>query len=404
MKWNKTRSLLVYTIMKQSLWIPGLVCMLFVACKDEEATPIQSGDAQYDILEQTPNLPAEHLNYANINLPGYLNTPPVNGQDNEPNNNAVTDAGATLGRVLFYDKNMSANNATACASCHLQAHGFSDPNTFSTGHKGGLTPRNSMGLINARYYTNASFFWDERAISLEAQTLMPIQDEIEMGMKLDELVEKLSMIDYYKPLFNAAFGDEEITADRVSKALSQFVRSMVSVNSKYDRGRSTLGNGPQAPDVVFANFSAEENRGKEIFFDPNLGGCAACHGTETFVAPGLRNNGLELNYSDQGAGGVSGLGRDNALFKSPSLKSIALTAPYMHDGRFKTLEEVVEHYNSGVQPHPNLSPPLRLPGPGPIQVRRLNLTASDKAALVAFLKTLTDDRLLTDERFADPFS
>lgn len=390
--------------MRQSLWIFGLACLLLAACKEDEELPQnEEASKNFDILKQTPDLPEQLLNYASINLPGYLNTPPINGQDNEPGNNVVTDAGATLGRVLFYDKNMSANNATACASCHLQEHGFSDPSTFSMGHKGGVTPRNSMGLINARYYANASFFWDERAVSLEAQTLMPIQDEIEMGMQLDELVEKLSLIDYYKPLFKTAFGDEEITSDRISRALSQFVRSMVSFSSKYDIGRSALGNGPQAPDVAFSNFSAEENRGKEIFLDPNLGACSACHGTETFVAPGLRNNGLQLNYSDQGAGGISGLGRDNALFKSPSLKSIALTAPYMHDGRFETLEEVVEHYNSGVQPHPNLSPPLRLPGPGAIQVRRLNLTESDKAALVAFLKTLTDESLLNDERFANPF-
>lgn len=373
----------------------------FISCK-ETPDPEPDQSKKYELLSQKPDLPDQVLSYSNISLPGYLNNPRIAGQDNTPSANPITDHGATLGRVLFYDKHLSANNQTACASCHLQQSGFSDPNTFSMGHKGGFTPRNSMGLINARYYPNGSFFWDQRAATLEDQVLMPIQDAIEMGMKLEDLTQKLAQTTYYPELFKKAFGDAGISSERIALALAQFVRSMVSYNSKFDTGRRNFGNGPLAPDTRFSNFSNEENRGMQIFLDPALGACAACQGTETFTAPDVRNNGLDLNFTDQGVGAVSGRAQDNGLFKTPSLKSIALTAPYMHDGRFKTLEEVVEHYNSGVKAHPNLSPPLRLPGPG-VQVRRLNLSEADKAALVAFLKTLTDDVLLSDVRFSDPF-
>ena len=194
--------------------------------------------------------------------------------------------------------------------------------------------------------------------------------------------------------FANTFGSTDVTSDRISRALAQFVRSIVSVQSKYDTGVSNN----------FANFTPQENQGRQIFFGP--GGCAACHGTDNFTpGPALNNNGLEFPYVDLGVGGITGNPADNGKFKVPSLRNIALTAPYMHDGRFTTLEEVVEFYNSGVVDNPNLSPPLRNPpGPGGGGVRRLNLTASQKAALVAFLKTLTDPNLATDEKYSDPFN
>ena len=346
------------------------------------------------------NLPEEPFNYANITLPFYLQAPPLLDADNTPPGNPITDAGAALGRVLFYDRKLSANETVACASCHKQELSFTDAATLSEGFEGGQTGRHSMSLVMARFYQNGNFFWDERAPNLEAQVLTPIQDPVEMGLTLDELEARLAGTDYYPPLFEAAFGSANITANRISRALAQFVRSMVSYQSKYDQGRLAAPPGPpnQTP---FPNFTPQENLGKAIFFDPARGNCAACHGTDAFNAPGPRNNGLDLVSEDPGKGGVTGNPQQIGEFKSPSLRNIGVTAPYMHDGRFATLEEVIEHYNSGVQPHPNLSGPLRQGPNGP--PRRLNLTPQEKAALLAFLQTLTDDTFLNDERWSNPF-
>lgn len=345
---------------------------------------------------QTLSLPQTPYNYANPVLPAHLLAQAIRGQDNEPADNRVTNTGATLGRVLFYDKRLSANQTVSCSSCHQAEHGFSDPAKFSTGFEGGLTGRNSMGLTNARYYLRGHFFWDERANTLEDQTLMPIQNNVEMGMTLPVLTQKIALEPYYAELFSAAFGDSTITSDRVSKALSQFVRSIVSGNSKYDQG---------VP-LNFSNLTQQENQGRQLFTGP--AGCVACHGSDNFV-PGVQifNNGLENPYTDKGLGGITGLASDEGFFKVPSLRNIELTAPYMHDGRFATLEQVVDFYNNGVVNHPNLSPQLRLPpgppGSPPPGPRRLNLNNGEKAALVAFLKTLTDRSVTTDVKFSDPF-
>ena len=359
--------------------------------------------ARQDILSTTANalrLPATPFNYAAPALPPNFLAPPILAQDNTPANNPVTDAGATLGRALFYDKRLSTNQTVSCSSCHQAAHGFSDGRRFSVGFNGGLTGRNSMGLSNARYYQRGHFFWDERAATLEDQVLMPIQNAVEMGMTLPALVTRLSAEPYYTNLFASAFGTPGIDTNRISRALAQFVRSIISTQSKYDRG---LAANPR-----FANFTAQENLGRQIFFG-QVGNatCAACHGTDNFVPANVNNNGLENPYVDKGIGALTGLPQDEGLFKVPSLRNIELTAPYMHDGRFATLEEVVEFYNSGVTNHPNLSAPLRAPpAPGvpPGTPRRLNLTTAQKAALAAFLKTLTDTNLTSDVKFSDPFN
>ncbi len=254
-----------------------------------------------------------------------------------------------------------------------------------------------MSLTNSRYYANRRFFWDERALSLEEQVLLPIQDPVEMGMNLDSLILKLKGLDYYQPLFSDAFSDGEINSKNLSFALSQFIRSMVSYTSKYDVGRLQVAD--QTND--FPNFTAEENRGKALFLNPAIG-CAACHGTEAFIAPGARNNGLDVdNTADLGVGGVTNNSNAEGLFKVGSLRNVALTAPYMHDGRLSTLREVIEHYNNGVKNNPNLSAPLRLPNGG---VRRLNLSSNEIDDLVAFLETLSDPEMLADEKFSDPFN
>jgi len=350
-------------------------------------------------------LPGTPFNYASPALPPSFSVNPILGQDNQPATNLTTDAGAALGRVLFYDKRLSTNQTVSCSSCHLQANGFSDPRPFSVGFNGGLTGRNSMGLSNARWYQRLKFFWGERAATLEEQTLMPIQDSLEMGMTLTALTNRLAAEPFYTNLFAQTFGTPEITAERVSRALAQFVRSIVSVQSKYDVGVT----------MSFANFTAQENLGRQIFLGQGTFGhvtCARCHGTDNFVpifppGTGIFNNGLENPYVDKGVGALTGQPQDEGLFKVPSLRNIELTAPYMHDGRFATLEQVVEFYDSGVVAHPNLSGPLKVPpgnGAASGTPVRLNLTPQQKAALVAFMKTLTDPSLATDPKLSDPFN
>jgi cytochrome c peroxidase len=334
----------------------------------------------------TPHLPAQQFGYA-VPLPlhfarGAPNSPGF--ADNTPPDNPVTDAGATLGRVLFYDRRLSANNAISCASCHLQSHAFADTARFSRGFKGGRTGRHSMSLANARFYQNRRFFWDERAISLEAQVLQPIADTVEMGLTHAEMIAKLSATSFYPPLFAAAFGNDVISTERVARALAQFVRSMVSANSRFD---AALANA-EAPG--FGLLTSQERQGMQIF--NGAGRCASCHVTTAQISPAAFNNGLDSVIVDRGAG--------NGRFKAPSLRNIELTAPYMHDGRFATLEEVVEHYDNSVKANPGLDPRLRnFNG----QAGRLGLSSPDKAALVAFLKALTDHAFTTDPRFSDPF-
>jgi cytochrome c peroxidase len=222
-----------------------------------------------------------------------------------------------------------------------------------------------------------------------------------MGMTLPLLRARVSAESFYTNLFARAFGSVEVTDHRISQALAQFVRSIVSTQSKFDAGAA-------AP-MRFSNFTTQENLGRQIFFGQvGQATCAACHGTDNFVpGPNINNNGLENPYVDKGLGGVTGLAQDEGKFKVPSLRNIALTGPYMHDGRFATLEEVVEFYNSGVVNHRNLSPPLRVPSPPgtpPGTPLRLNLTAAEKAGLVAFLKTLTDTNLATNPKYTDPFN
>lgn len=372
-----------------------------------DATPFLTFRAVFDPARQTLTsevtnalqLPSSPFNYAAPVLPVKFLQQPILGQDNTPATNLTTDAGATLGRVLFYDRRLSTNQTIACASCHQQAYGFSDPRAFSPGFNGGLTARNTMGLSNARWYQRQKFFWDERAATLEDQVLMPIQNPVEMAMTLTALTNRLAAEPFYRDLFTQTFGTPDVTSDRIARALAQFVRSMVSTQSKYDVGL-TMG---------FANFSAQENLGRQVFFG-QIGSatCSACHGTDNFVpGAGIFNNGLENPYVDKGVGALTGQPADEGFFKVPSLRNIALTAPYMHDGRFATLDQVVEFYDSSVVAHPNLSAPLRVPpgnGPASGTPLRLNLTPTQKAALVAFLKTLTDTNLVSDPKFADPFN
>jgi cytochrome c peroxidase len=341
---------------------------------------------------RTLRLPDTPDHYADVDLPAHFRTSAARRFDNTPFDNPVTDAGATLGRVLFYDTRLSANNTTACASCHQQSRAFVDRERFSKGFEGRLTDRNSMSLVNLRYYPRGRFFWDERARSLEEQVLIPVQSRIEMGQDLTRLNALLSADDHYPELFRRAFGDAEVTQGRIARALAQFARSLVSYQSKYDEGRAKA----RGVRDDFDNFTARENRGKTLF----LRNCAVCHmppGQDAhFVMIRPLNNGLDADYknTDGGVGDVTLNSAELGQFKSPSLRNVELTAPYMHDGRFATLDAVIDHYSREVKPHPNVDPRAR---------RRLDLTSADRAALVDFLKTLSDTKFVTDPKFSDPF-
>lgn len=323
----------------------------------------------------------------------------VQAVDNAPADNRVTDKGATLGRVLFHDRHLSINDNVSCASCHQRGNGFTDSARFSAGFNTvDRTAAHSMRLANARFYAPASAFWDRRAATFEAQATQPIQNAVEMGFDaahggIDSLRAKMRALRYYPELFRFVYGDTAITEDRIQRALAQYVRSIVSTDSRFDRGFAAVFTptlGDRGVSIPFAGYSAQENRGKALFLlPPNQGGagCAGCHTIPTFaLVANARSNGLDAG--------------ETRVFKSPSLKNVALAGPYMHDGRFATLEQVVEHYASGIQGGPALDNRLRTPAGAPL---RLALTADDKAALVAFMRTLTDTTLATAARFTSPF-
>lgn len=341
------------------------------------------------------------FNYANQNVPNYIT------KDNTPGTNPLDNKVATLGRVLFYDKNLSDNNTISCASCHQQAFAFGDPLTTSVGLDGGNTGRHSMRLINSRFSNEGKFFWDERAASLEDQVTQPIQDHVEMGFSgtngdpdFSDLVTKLSSITYYQTLFEYAFGDTTINEDRMQKALAQFVRSIQSFDSKFDVGLAQVPNAG----VNFPNFTTQENQGKQLFLNPpDMGGagCAGCHGPPEFdIDPNSLNNGII------GVAGSATIDLTNT--RAPSLRDMvnpdgSLNGPLMHDGSLTTLLQVIEHYNAipNDPVNTNIDPRLNPPGPPPAQM--LNLTNDEKLALEAFLKTLTGTDVYTNQIWSDPF-
>ena len=341
------------------------------------------------------------FNYETQNVPSYIT------KDNTPETNQINNEITTLGRVLFYDKNLSENNTIACASCHQQAFAFSDPLTSSVGLNGGNTGRHSMRLVNSRFSNEEKFFWDERAASLENQVTQPIQDHVEMGFSgtngdpnFNDLILKLSAIDYYQILFEFAFGISTIDEDKIQKALAQFVRSIQSFDSKFDEGLV------QAPNLnaPFPNYTPQENLGKQLFLSPppNGGaGCAGCHAPPEFdIDPNTLNNGVIGMI-----GSTTEVDLTNT--RSPSLRDIAnpngsLNGPMMHDGSITSLSELIEHYNN-IPNHPeNTNSDNRLQRPGN-QTQQLNLTANEKSALEAFLKTLTGTGIYTNEIWSDPF-
>jgi cytochrome c peroxidase len=335
-----------------------------------------------------PTLPERRYRYSDsdVHLPPQFRASPLGTvvfSDNTPANNRITNAGATLGRVLFYDVRLSRGDRISCASCHRQAFGFGDTVRFSRGHEDRPLARRTMALANARFNARGRFFWDERAASLEAQVLQPIFDSAEMGLEPEALERKLAATPFYPGLFTAAFGSPDVTRERLAAALAQFVRSLVSARSRLDAVYAT----GSAPDSTA--MTALEREGLRLF---TAVGCINCHRTIAFFADKATNNGLDVVATDTGAGG--------ARFKPASLRNVALRPPYMHDGRFRTLRQVVEFYDHGVQNSPELDPRLRTPQGPP---RRLDLSVRQVDALVAFMEALTDTAFVRDERLSDPF-
>jgi cytochrome c peroxidase len=310
--------------------------------------------------------------------------------------NALTVQGVLLGRMLFYEKTLSKNNMIACANCHKQEFAFDDTSRFSVGVLGLKGKRQAMAIFNTAWHTN-EFFWDGRAHFLRDQSLKPIQDTLEMFETLPSIIAKLSTNQAYKNQFVRTFGSEEINSVKISLALEQFMNSIVSNNSKYDKYLANT-----------ATLTASEDNGRKLFFAqynpffPATSGadCAHCHSSFNFTNNDYINNGLDTDASitDKGREKVTNNSADRAKFKVPSLRNIALTAPYMHDGRFKTLEEVVDHYNSGLKASTYIDPALEN-----TRALGLMLNAQQKIDLVNFLKTLTDNSLTTNPKYASPF-
>jgi len=353
-----------------------LAAVLFGSCSDSD--PL--------ILAPEPTLPVQVANYAEpehatsfwINQSAYT----------------VTDEGATLGRVLFYDKILSKNNKVSCGSCHAQNVGFADPLPFSEGINAQILTRHTPAISNC--YDDEFLFWDGRAGSLHELALKPIRNHKEMGLDETEfMIAKIHKASYYEELFTAAFGDHEVTEERIASAISQFITSMISGNSKLDRTNA----GEES-------FSQVEDMGRNIFFGE--GRCYQCHSGLDFNVrggffggwgPSRANIGLDKEYADNGFGVFDP--KATGEFKIPTLRNIAKTAPYMHDGRFASLKDVINHYNKNIADHPNLAVELRdwvTNDPA-----RLGLDEAQVNSLIKFLETLTDDRYLSDPKFSDPF-
>lgn len=340
------------------------------------------------------------FNYANQEVPDYIT------RDNT-DDNPIDDRTATLGRVLFYDKNLSSDGTIACASCHLQERAFGDTEIQSIGVNG-ITPRHSMRLVNPRFSDEVRFFWDERVLSLEDQTTKPIQDHIEMGFSgtngdgpLEDLITHLEGLDYYNTLFTFAYGDASITEERLQFAMAQFIRSIQSFDSRFDDGLAAT-NDLAAP---FPNFTALENQGKALFLNPpgpgGGAGCAACH-----LPPEFSTDQFMINNGVVTVAGLPGE-IDITIKRAPSLRDVVnpdgtLNGPLMHDGSFGSLLEVVNHYNDIPDIPENTMLDPRLIGPNN-EPQELNLTEEQKQALVAFIGTLTGSDIYTNEKWSDPF-
>lgn len=363
-------------------------------------------EEQHAILSEKLNLPEDVFDYT----PGFSQAL----IDEMPEikeiikRDEVHDHRATMGRVLFYDKRLSRTNEISCASCHIQERAFSDDKALSRGVNDLTGTRNALALattmgFEASYGSNfalpstgvsAFFSWDDSVFDLTEQSLRAIESDVEMDMDLPTVVSKLNNDPAYGILSKNAFGTSQIFDHNILEALKSFMNSMSSVESKFDEGLALTRNNPRTD---FPNFSPSQNHGKTLFNRD----CSGCHGdAHSFSVTPTANNGLDVYSVDPGKGGVTSVQQEIGVFKVPFLRNIEVTGPYMHDGRFNTLEEVIDHYSTGIQPHPNLDFRL-MDGNG--QPKKFNYTSEEKTALIEYLKSLTDHHILTAEKFSDPF-
>ncbi len=359
--------------LKKSSYLFLFLILVFISCEDEQP--------EIEDYIATP---------FTLNIPDDYAVMPI------PEDNPMTQEGVDLGHRLFFDKRLSADNTMSCASCHLTSKGFTDGKRFSVGIDGIAGPRSSMSLIDIGY--TQELFWDGRVNSLEVQALLPIEDPIEMHNTWTNALDMIRNDEAYPEMFRKAFNIKDknnITKEDAAKAIAQYERAIVSSgNSKFDR--------------VMRNqdlFTPEEFLGWSAFTDDDPfvpdAECSHCHAIPLFGADEFSNNGIQEaatleDFSDNGRGSVTGVPFDNGKFRAPSLRNIELTAPYMHDGRFETLEEVIDHYFSGGKPSPNKDPLISA-------IATNGLQEEHKIAIIAFLKTLTDPDLQENPLYQDPF-
>lgn len=330
-------------------------------------------------FDYSPEIP-QHIADFNIGWGGIANQ----------SLSVINDDIATLGRVLFYDERLSDDNSLSCASCHIQELAFSDNKAFSNGIGENITTRNTMPLNDLGWQISQSFFWDFRSAELSDAVLQPILATHELGKQMPDLISKLEVAEVYTPLFVSAYGDHEITQDRIGSALAEFIKSMVSFETPYDQHLEGIA--PLSESAI-AGLALFENNCGFCHITPHLGG------TDPFgFFPG-GNNGLDSTFSDLGMGDWTGDEFLNGVFRSPSLRNIEVTAPYMHDGRFETLEEVIDFYSEEVIPNES-STFNWIFGE---DFTGYNFTEVEKSNLLAFLKALTDQNLLSDERWSNPW-
>lgn len=315
----------------------------------------------------------------------------------QPADNPLTVEGVALGRHLFYEKALSLDNSTSCGSCHQQSKAFTDGRARALGVGGARHTRSAMSLQNLLWEPQLT--WDGASTAPEQQARTPIERDVEMHQPLRAGVARLQRLAKYPPMFGKAFGTSTITEENALKALAQFERTLISGNSRFDRYRQ----GERAL------LSADEVRGLMLFVthpDGNIrgGNCGDCHSGELQTDHSFRSNGLDATFSDLGLGSQTGRPTDNGKFRVPSLRNVALTAPYMHDGRLATLEDVLDHYNEHVKFNsPTIDPLMLNTTNDPFQrSQKLELTAPEKAQIIAFLRTLTDSTFVQDPRFSEP--
>lgn len=371
--------------------IGGFIFLSIQSCTDKVESSIHHYTTdEYELLTRTLDLPEETFDYSivtNIRV------------DRDPE---LPFHKATLGRVLFYDKMLSIDESTSCGSCHKQEIAFADNVKFSEGLEGQIGTRNSLPLGNTigfvKYYgtdlgiPTGQFSWDESKETINDQTKAAITNPIEMGHNMNDLVNNIREQDYYQILFKKVYGESGITETNLLDAITEFVNSFSSRQSPFDKGIEQT----RTPKAYLPTLSASANNGRELFNN----NCSSCHdANHNAIIMTAANNGLDMIYEDKGMGPKFSNSSLNGVFKVPSLRNIELTGPYMHDGRFETLEDVMDHYSEGIQNHKNLNDLLR----DGDQALKFNFSSSDKQDLVAYLKSLTDTDFTSAPKYTDPF-